>query len=105
METPPNVVRLRQPEDVDDRPVEVLRTGDRRPLAQAFEMEADVVPSAMQDLRLPEGRVRLVRYGHGPERALQTGIGLKPIACVRVQKHGWNGFLDRGRFTSTLTPK
>ena len=29
METPPNVVRLRQPEDVDDRPVEVLRTGDR----------------------------------------------------------------------------
>jgi putative transposase len=28
-------------------------------------MEAEVFLAAMQDLRLPDGRARLVRHGHG----------------------------------------
>ncbi|KQS52574.1 hypothetical protein ASG32_31890 [Methylobacterium sp. Leaf361] len=55
-ETPTNVVRLRHPEDLDDPLNEVLPSGARRLLAQAVEMEADAFVSAMQDLRLPDGR-------------------------------------------------
>ena len=73
-----NVVRLRQPEEIDDPLTEVLRAGARRLLAQAVELEADAFLTAMQELRLPDGRARLVRHGHGPERAIQTGIG--PVA-------------------------
>ena len=56
MQTPTNVVRLRQPEDIDDPLIEVLRAGAHRLLAQAIKMEADAFLSAMQDLRLPDGR-------------------------------------------------
>jgi transposase-like protein len=105
METPTNIVRLRQPEDIDDPLTEVLRVGARRLLAQAVEMEADAFLSAMQDLRLPDGRARLVRHGHGPERAIQTGIGPVSVARVRVRDRGATGPEDRVRFTSTLLPK
>ncbi|MEE7462142.1 IS256 family transposase, partial [Methylobacterium fujisawaense] len=67
MQTPTNIVRFRQPEDIDDPLTDVLRAGARRLLAQAVELEAEAFLSAMQDLRLPDGRARLVRHGHGPE--------------------------------------
>jgi putative transposase len=105
METPTNVVRLRHPEDLDDPLTEVLRSGARRLLAQAVEMEADAFLSAMQDLRLQDGRARLVRHGHGPGRAIQTGIGPVPVARVRVRDRGASGSEDRVRFTSTILPK
>lgn len=38
METPTNIVQLRQPEEIDDPLTEVLRSGARRLLAQAVEM-------------------------------------------------------------------
>ena len=60
---------------------------------------------AMQDLRLPDGRARLVRHGHGPEREIQTGIGPVPVARVRVRDRGATDTEDRVRFTSTLLPK
>jgi putative transposase len=105
METPTNVIRLRHPEDLDDPLTEVLRSGARHLLAQAVEMEADAFLSAMQDLRLQDGRARLVRHGHGPERAIQTGIGPVPVARVRVRDRGASGSEDRVRFTSTILPK
>jgi len=109
MQTPTNVVRLRQPEDIDDPLTAVLRAGARRLLARAVELEAEAFLSAMQDLRLPDGRARLVRHGHGPERAIQTGIDPVPVpvpvARVRVRDRGASGPEDRVRFTSTLLPK
>src|SRR4051812_36203449 len=35
-------------------------------------------------LRLPDGRERVVRHGHGPERFVQTGIGPVPVRQVRL---------------------
>ena len=105
MNSPTNIVRLRQPEDIDDPLTEVLRAGARRLLTQAVESEAEAFLSARQDLRLPDGRARLVRHGHGPEREIQTGIGSMPVARVRVQDRGATGAEDRVRFTSTLLPK
>jgi putative transposase len=105
MDTPTNVVRLRQPDAIDDPLTEVLRSGARRLLAQAVELEAEAFLTAMQDLRLPDGRARLVRHGHGPEREVQTGIGPVPVARVRVRDRGATGAEDRVRFTSTILPR
>nr|WP_042671587.1 IS256 family transposase [Methylobacterium sp. B34] len=105
METPTNVVRLRHPGDLDDLLTEVLRAGARRLLAQAVEMEADAFLSAMQELRLQDGRAQLVRHGHGPERAIQTGIGPVPVARVRLRDRGASGSDDRVRFASSILPK
>ena len=97
MDRATNIVRLRQPEDIDDPLTEVLRAGARRLLAQAVELEAEAFLSAMQDLRLPDGRARLVRHGHEPEREIQTGIGPVPAARVRVRDRGTTGAEDRVR--------
>jgi transposase-like protein len=105
MNTPTNLVRLRQPDEVDDPLTDVLRTGARRLLAQAIEIEAEAFLTAMQDLRLLDGRARLVRHGHGPEREIQTGIGPVPVARVRIRDRGATSPEERIRFSSTLLPK
>ena len=105
METPSSIVRLRQPDAIDDPLTEVLRAGARRLLAQAVEMEAEAFLAALHDLRLPDGRARLVRHGHGPEREIQTGIGPVPVARVRIRDRGATRAEDRIRFTSTILPK
>jgi hypothetical protein len=45
-------------------------------LAQVLIAEADAFVELWEDLKLPDGRDRVVRHGHGPHRAIQTGIGL-----------------------------
>ncbi len=62
-----NVLRLRQPDTIDDPLTDLLRAGARKLLAQAIEIEAEAYLSSMRDLKLPDGRERLVRHGHGPE--------------------------------------
>jgi hypothetical protein len=105
MPTPTSIVRLRQPDEIDDPLTEVLRTGARRLLAQAVEMEAEAFLAAMQDLRLPDGRARLVRHGHGPEREIQTGIGPVPVERVKIRDRGASDTTDRVRFSSAILPK
>ena len=78
-----NVVPLRLPNEVDDPLTNILRSGARQLLAQAVEMEAEAFLLAMKGLKLPDGRDRLVRHGHGPERTIQTGIG--PVEVERVK--------------------
>src|SRR4028119_736797 len=69
------VVALRQPDAVEDPLTAVLRSGARRLLAQAVEAEAEAFLAAMRELRLPDGRERLVRHGLGPGRLGRTGAG------------------------------
>jgi putative transposase len=105
MNEPINVVRLRQPDDVDDPLTDVLRAGARRLLAQAVELEAEAFLAGMQDLKLPDGRARLVRHGHGPERPIQTGIGAVGVSRVKIRDRGAASDDDRVRFSSAILPK
>ena len=105
MTEPTNVVRLRQPDDVDDPLTEVLRAGARRLLAQAVELEAEAFLAARDDLRLPDGRPRLVRHGHGPERQIQTGIGPVPVSRVKIRDRGAGVEGERVRFSSAILPR
>jgi putative transposase len=105
MSTSTNVVRLRQPDEIDDPLTEVLRAGARRLLAQAVELEAEAFLTSMRDLKLPDGRDRLVRHGRGPERTVQTGIGPVAVARVKIRDRGATSEADRVRFSSSILPR
>jgi len=79
------VVAFRQPGEIDDPLTEVLRQGARKLLAQAVEGEVAVFLEAYADLTTDDGRQRLVRHGHLPERTIQTGIGSVEVRQPRVR--------------------
>jgi putative transposase len=101
------VIPLRQPEETEDPLTAILRSGARRLLAQAVEAEAEAFLAAMKDVRLADGRERVVRHGHGPERLVQTGIGAVPVRRVKIRDRGADagGGGARIRFTSALLPR
>ena len=94
-----SIVRLRQPDTIDDPLTDLLRAGARKLLAQAIEIEAEAYLASMRELKLPDGRERLVRHGHGPERRIQTGIGPVEVRRVKIRDRGATGNEDRIRFT------
>ena len=98
-----NVVSLRQPDDIDDPLTNILRSGARQLLAQAVEMEAEAFLAAMKDLKLADGRDRLVRHGHGPTRTIQPGIGAVEVERVKIRDRGVAEG-ERIRFTSAILP-
>src|SRR4051794_27766223 len=101
-----SIVRLRQPDTIDDPLTAILRSGARQLLAQAIEAEADAFLAELKGLRLPDGRERVVRHGHGPERLVQTGIGPVAVQPVKLRDRGAGETgAERIRFTSALLPR
>src|SRR5215213_4759554 len=104
------VIPLRQPDTIEDPLTAVLRSGARRLLAQAVEAEAEAFLATMKGVPLPDGRERLVRHGHGPERLVQTGIGPVAVRRAKVRDRGAGasagaGGGERIRFTSAVPPR
>ena len=100
------VVSFRQPDEIDDPLTAVLRSGARRLLAQVIEAEAEAFLAAMKDKRLADGRERVVRHGHGPERLVQTGIGPVAVQRVKLRDRGESeAGAERIRFTSAILPR
>lgn len=56
-------------------------------------------------MRLPDGRDRLVRHGHGPERLVQTGIGPVEVRRVKLRDRGAREGAECIRFTSAILPR
>jgi putative transposase len=106
MSSSSTVVPLRQPDATDDPLTAVLRAGARRLLAEAVETEAEAFLAEMKGLRLPDGRERVVRHGHGPERLVQTGIGPVPVRQVKLRDRGaGENAAERIRFSSAILPR
>ena len=99
------VVRLRQPGEIDDPLTEVLRAGARQLLAQAIEAEVAAFLAGVTDEKLADGRDRVVRHGHGPERTIQTGIGPAAVQRVKVRDRAEVPAAEKIRFSSALLPK
>src|SRR6266508_3434978 len=97
-----NIIRFRQPDEINDLLTNILRSGARQLLAQAVEIEAEVFLAAMKDLKLPDGRDRVVRHGHGPAREIQTGIGPVEVRRAKVRDRGKVGAAEKIRFTSSI---
>src|SRR6478672_768606 len=101
--TDTNVFQLSQPGDFADPLTEVLRKGARALLAQAVEAEVATLLSRYSDETTDDGRKRLVRHGHLPEREIMTGIGPVGVRCPRVRDRVGEGS-QRIRFSSATLP-
>ena len=98
------VVRLPSPEGVEDALTEVLRRGARNLIRHAVEAEVAAQLEFYEELQLADGRRRLVRHGHGPEREIVTGIGAVAVRRPKVRDRGASGE-DRIRFHSAILPR
>ncbi len=98
------VTALVQPGEFSDLLTEVLRSGAQRLLAHAVEAEVSIFIDAHADERLDDGRARIVRHGHLPERNIQTGIGAVRVQQPRVRDRAADG-LANIRFSPSILPK
>jgi transposase-like protein len=101
--TETNVFQLSQPGSFIDPLTEVLRDGARALLAQAVEAEVASLLNRYADETTDDGRQRLVRHGHLPEREIVTGIGRVTVRCPRVRDRVGEGS-ERIRFSSAILP-
>ena len=99
------IIPFRQPDTIDDPLTELAREGARRMLAQALIAEADAFVAQWKDLKLPDGRDRVVRHGHGPQRTIQTGVGPVEVRRAKVRDRGEAGAAEKIRFSSSILPK
>jgi len=99
------VVCLRQKDEIDDPLTEILRTGARRLITRAVEVEFDTFLASNADLALADGRQRVVRHGHDPVRTIQTGIGPVKVQKPKARDRGAPQAGERIRFTSSILPK
>jgi putative transposase len=100
-----NVVDFKKPETfVDDPITDVLRTGAKMLLAEALEAEIDSFLCHYRDLRDDQGRKRVVRNGHLPERRIQTGIGPVEVKVPRARDRQADPQSGPIRFKSSLLP-
>lgn len=98
-----NIIKLAQPGEFCDALTDVLRQGARSLLAQAVEAEVAGFLAAHADKRTEDGRQRVVRHGHLPEREIATGIGLVGVRQPRVRDRGvWDE--ERIRFSPSILP-
>ena len=101
--TDTNVFRLSHPGSFADSLTEVLRNGACALLAQAVEAEVAALLSCHADKLTADGRQRLVRHGHLPEREIMTGIGPVAVRCPRLRDRVGEGS-ERIRFSSAILP-
>ena len=99
------VIAFRQPEAIDDPLSDLAREGARRMLAQVLVAEANSFVAMWKNLKMPDGRDRVVRHGHGPHRAIQTGVGPVEVRRAKVRDRGDVGAEEKIRFTSSILPK
>ena len=96
-------LKKHQPYIIEDPLTEVLRTGARRLLAQAVEVEVTAFIEHYAHLVDEQGYRRVVRNGYLPEREVQTGIGAVKVKVPRVHDRTGEGD-ERIRFHSKLLP-
>jgi transposase-like protein len=99
-----NVIDLVQPGNFTDQLTEIVRNGARALLAQAVEAEVAAFLDRHGDLATADGRRRVVRHGHLPEREIMTGIGAVAVRQPRVRDRARDA-AERIRFTPTILPR
>ena len=101
--TDSNVFQLSQPGMLSDPLTEVLRSGARALLAQAVAAEVAGFLESHADKLTEDGRQRLVRHGHLPEREIMTGIGPVAVHAPRIRDRVGTG-AERIAFSSAILP-
>ncbi|ARU02527.1 mutator family transposase [Loktanella sp. PT4BL] len=100
---PNTVTQLLDPQGFSPVPLTaLLRSGAQRLIEQAVEAELAVLLEAYASDKTDDGRARLVRHGHLPEREVMTGVGAVPVKVPRVRD--WGAAAEKVRFSSTILP-
>jgi len=100
-----NVIDFKKPEPfVDDPITDVLRTGARKLLTEALEIEIEGFLSQYREFRDNQEHQRVVRNGYLPERDIQTGIGPVAVKVPRARDRQPDHESGPIRFNSSLLP-
>lgn len=100
-----NVIELVQPGEFKDQLTEVLRQGAQALVLQAVEAELSAFLENHSAEKLQDGRKRVVRHGHLPERKVVTGIGAIPVKVPRARDRKGSATEEETiRFVSQLLP-
>jgi len=98
------ITQLPDPSGFSSDPfTEVLRNGARDLIEQAIHAELATLMAAFANETLENGRARLVRHGHLPEREVMTGIGPVPVKVPRVRDRSVGA--DKITFTPSILPR
>ena len=101
--TKTSITTLLDPHGFSPDPLtDILRAGARDLIQQAVEAELSALLEAHSEDRIEDGRARLVRHGHLPEREVTTGIGTVSVKVPRVRDRGEGA--AKIRFASTILP-
>jgi|GEM_PF-1912593 len=101
-----NVVSIQRPAVEKDTLSEVLREGAQRLLAEAVEAEVEDFLAQFRELRTAEGKRRVVRNGHLPEREIQCGLSGVKVQVPRVRdREPSEGDGQAIRYQSSLVPR
>lgn len=98
-----NVISLKQPGEFEDQLTQILRQGAQALIAQAVEAEFATFLEAQADKKLDNGKARVVRHGHLPERCVATGIGSTSVKVPRSRDRQGTGE-DSIKFISQILP-
>ena len=93
------VIQIDTPETIDPL-TELLRSGARKLITEAVEAEFSEMLQGYEDQKTTEGRQRVVRNGHQPERRILTGIGEVPVKTPKVRSREGEAV----SFQSSLVP-
>lgn len=98
------ITKLPDPSGFSSDPLrDVIRDGARKLIEQAIEAELITLMAAFAKDKLEDGRARLVRHGHLPEREILTGVGPVPVKVPRVRDRGPGE--DKITFTPSILPR
>jgi putative transposase len=89
---------------VEDPLTEILRKGARKLIEHAIDAELEHLLETTRFLRDEQGRRRVVRNGHLPERDVQTGIGAVTVKVPRVRDRSPSKESRIGFSSSILPP-
>ena len=95
------IIALKKPGEISADPLtELLRSGARKLITDAVEVELQQLLSQYASLKNAQGRQQIVRNGYLPEREIQTGIGPVTVRIPKIRDKSGQGI----KFNSTLLP-
>ena len=98
------ITQLPNPSGFTSDPItDLIRNGARKLLQQAIEAELETLLAVHAGEQTEDGRARLVRHGHLPERDVLTGVGPVAVKVPRVRDRGDGG--KRITFVPSILPR